>query len=266
MREEQILNDYIEGMSLKDIKKKYKTGSDTIYKIVDRSETPRRNSKDLSKFYNLNNPETQYWLGYICADGSVQFNTKHRVYKVSLFSKDEIVIQKFKEYFGSIVNIHKRPSGIIEGYINSKELANYFITKLNIPENKGLILDPNIEMTKEFVLGYFDGDGSITNSSKKRTRYEAKFTCGSKEFINKLCKVLDGQNIYYVVRPKGNAFDIAIDRKNESEKLYNWMYSTNVWSLPRKLNNFVALFGSLGENNRENCGELNGQSAAELPE
>lgn len=266
MRNQQILNDYIDGMPLKEIKAKYKTGSDTIYKIVDSNGYPRRNSKDLTKFYKLDDPETQYWLGYICADGSIQYNENYRVYKVSLFSKDEIVIEKFKEYFGSIVNIHKRPTGIIEGYINSKELAKYFIEELNIPENKSLILNPNIKMTKEFILGYFDGDGSITNSTESRTRYEAKFTCGSKEFVDNICKILDEQKIYHTIREKGNAFDICMDRKEESKKFYKWLYSTNVWSLPRKLNNFVALFGNLKENNRENCGELDGQSAADLSE
>lgn len=49
---------------------------------------------------DLNNEETLYWLGYICADGNVEYNESSRIYKVSLFSKDECVINDFIDYFG----------------------------------------------------------------------------------------------------------------------------------------------------------------------
>lgn len=104
------------------------------------------------------------------------------------------------------------------------------------------------------------------SSSETRTRYECKITSGSKIFIDKLSKIITDANIYFVIRPKGNAYDISIERKEESQKFYQWLYADKVWCLSRKLNTFVALFGNIEENHRENCGELNGQSAAELSE
>ena len=44
------------------------------------------------------------------------------------------------------------------------------------------------------------------------------------------------------------------------------MYQNKLKCLSRKFNNFVALFGNIKENHWENCGELDGQSAAELSE
>jgi hypothetical protein len=217
----ELLEDYSSGMSLKDIKSKYQTSSDTIYKLVDANGINRKNYKNLDKFYDLNNPETQYWLGYICADGNIQYDIVKRIYKVSLFSKEEEPINRFKEYFGNMVCIHRRPTGIIEAYINSKKLCEYFINVLNILPNKSLILDPNLEFTTNFILGYFDGDGSIMNSSETRIRYETKITSGSKTFINKICKILDNKGIYYILREKSSAFDISIERKEESKKFYN---------------------------------------------
>ena len=41
---------------------KIKGKTTSIYKIIDGAGIPRRNSKDLSKFYNLEDPELQYWL------------------------------------------------------------------------------------------------------------------------------------------------------------------------------------------------------------
>lgn len=261
-----IVEDYSNGMSLKDIKSKYKTGSSTIYKLVEEHGIKRKTQKDLSKFYDLEDPEVQYWLGYLCADGNIQYDLKNRVYKVSLFSKDEEVLLQFQKCFGNIVKLHYRPTGIIEGYINSKKLCEYFIDTLNIVPNKSLVLDPNLKYTKNFILGYFDGDGSVMLSSESRTRYECKITGGSKIFIDKVSSIIKDAGIYFVLRTKGNAFDISIERKEESEKFYRWLYTDKVWCLPRKLNTFVALFGNLEVNNRENCEKLDGQLAAELSE
>jgi len=103
-------------------------------------------------------------------------------------------------------------------------------------------------------------------SSETRTRYECKITSGSKIFIDNISKILTDAGIYYIIRAKGNAYDISIERKEESRKFYQWLYSDKIWCLSRKLNTFVALFGNIEENHRENCGKLNGQSAAELSE
>ena len=132
-----------------------------------------------------------------------------------------------------------------EAYINSKELCEYFINELNITPSKAFTIMPNIEFSNNFILGYFDGDGCITNSTEKRIRYEAKFTSGNKDFLLKIQDKLNEVNIYSSLREKGNAFDLCIDRKEESEKLYKFLYKDVVICLSRKLNNFVALFGNL---------------------
>lgn len=241
-----LIADYENGMSLKELKAKNKTGSDTIYKIIDGAGIPRRNSKDLSKFYNLEDPELQYWLGYICADGNIEYKESYRVYKVSLFSVDEEVMDKFSKYFGPIVKRYNRKdSNVMECSIHSKVLCEYFINTLNITPNKGLDLNPNIEYTRNFLLGYFDGDGSIANSAEERVRYEAKITSGSIDFIDKVDQILNKEGIYTVIRSKGNAFDLCIERKAESEKFYRFLYRDMVTCLSRKLNNFVALYGNI---------------------
>lgn len=259
-----ILN-YQNGMSLKDIKKKYNTSSDSIYKFIDKRGISRKNKKDLSKFYNLNDSQVQYWIGYICADGNIEYSPEKRVYKVSLFSTDEEVMINFKNFFGDIVKRYNRKnSNVMECAIHSKELCEFFINRLNITPNKGLTLNPNIDFNPNVILGYFDGDGSIASSSEKRTRYEAKFTSGSKIWIDKIKEVLDDQNIYSIIRKKGNAFDLCIERKCDSEKLYRYMYQWKPTCLSRKFNNFVALFGNLEDSNWVNCEELDGQFAAKL--
>lgn len=260
-RELKIKELYEKGVTQKEICKECKCSTNTIGKILDKYNIPRRiqrkPNKDFSKFYDLSLPETQYWIGYICADGNIEYSTDHRIYKVSLFSKEEEPIKKFVKYFGTdTVSIHRRKSGIIEAYINSKELATYFIEKLNIVPNKSNILDPNIEYTTNFILGYFDGDGCIVNSSDSRKRHECNITCGSRIFLEKIKEKLDAQGIYSIIyqHTDCDAYKIRIDRKEDSEKFYRWLYKEKSVCLSRKLNNFVALYGNIDENNRVNCG------------
>lgn len=250
--EKELIEDYLNKIPLKELKKKYKTSSDTIYKVIDSNNVKRTNKKDISKFKDLTNEETQYWIGYLCADGNIEYNESSRIYKVSLFSKDECVINDYINYFGKDIckKYIRKQNGIFEASIHSKELCKYFINELNIIPNKGLILDPNIDYTVSFIRGYFDGDGCIRNG-----RAEAKFTSGSKKFIDNLCIVFDVLGIFYIIREKGNAYDICFERKEEVKKLYIYLYSEGKTKLLRKYNNFVALFGNIEDIITVNCGK-----------
>lgn len=189
--------------------------------------------------FKLDEEESQYWLGYICADGNVQYSKKHRVYKVALFSMDKEIIDKFIEFMGGRCHYHlRKQNGIHEAYINSKQLCEYLI-ELNITPNKGLTLNPNLPLTKDFLRGFFDGDGSI-----RKDRKECKFTCGSKIFVRRICKILDDLDIFYKVRAKGNAEDICIERSASCETMLNYMYKDSSVYLERKYLQYVALFGN----------------------
>lgn len=257
-RELKICELYKNGVKNADICKECHCSTNTISKIIDKYGIPRRQKpqnrhKDLSKFKDLNNPETQYWLGYICADGNIGSSVK----KVSLFSKDIEVIEKFKNYFGDdVCTFTRKKDQLHEAYICSKELCEYFENELNIPPNKSSILNPNIEYTKNFILGYFDGDGWICSSTKERTRYECGIVSGSEIFIDKIKEQIDKAGIYCTKikeNSEGTIFRLRIDRKSESEKFYRWLYSDAVVCLNRKFEKFVALYGDI---KKKESGEL----------
>lgn len=264
--EDKICELYKKGVTNIKIAKECKCSTNTISKVLDRHGIPKRSeqfnkkSKHFEKFYDLTSPETQYWIGYICADGSIQYDPKLHNYAVRLYSKDKEIIDKFSDYFGKdVVSIYdKAASGVIMAYISSKELCEYFINTLNIVPNKALVLNPNVEYTKNFILGYFDGDGCIRNtSSDGQTRYECNITSGSKIFLEKIKAILDSNNIYSILyeHTDCNAYKIRIDRKEDSRKFYKWLYSEAVTCLSRKLNNFVHLFGNIENKNLGELGE-----------
>lgn len=270
-RELKIIELYQNGITVSEICKQCKCSTNTISKLLDKYNVPKRQkrklNKDFTKFKDLSNPETQYWIGFICADGNIEYNTEARVYKVSLFSKDLEVIEKFIKYFGEdTVNKYTSKSGLIEACVHSKELCEYFINILNIIPNKSSVLNPNIEYSNNFILGYFDGDGCIRNSNDKQIRYECNITSGSIVFIEKIKNILDLEGIRSIIykHPDCNAYKIRIDRKEDSEKFYKWLYKDAVVCLSRKLKNFVALYGNIENNKLGELQELIGESAAKL--
>lgn len=251
MNEQELIQDYINGMKTKDMAKKYSCSTNTISKIIDKNGIPRRakkanRNKDLSKFYSLDSPDTQYWLGYICADGNIQYDCENRMYKVSLFSKDIEVIEAFISYFGKdIVGTHRRKQNMVyEVYICSKELCKYLVEELNIVPNKSLVLNPNISYTSHFIRGYFDGDGWVRKPREYgRHDSEAKITSGSIEFLNKVQKCLENVGIKCSVTPRKecNASDLHIYNKENVIKLFNFLYKDANSYLKRKYDIFVAL-------------------------
>jgi hypothetical protein len=104
-----------------------------------------------------------------------------------------------------------------------------YLETLNIIPNKGLILNPYVVLDKDFIRGYFDGDGSI----RKRLN-ECKITSGSKIFINRLSNHLMFLNIYHKIRIKGNAYDLCIERKSEAKKFLDYLYKDSKIYLDRK--------------------------------
>lgn len=269
-REEKICELYKKGVKSSEICKECHCSTNTISKILEKHGIPKRQpkkmKKDLSKFYDLDNPETQYWIGYICADGNIVYDLDKRHYRVSLYSKDKEVIDKFVKYFGeSNLNTFTRKSdGLHQVYVDSKELAKYFVEELNIVPNKSLTLNPNIKYTPNFILGYFDGDGWITNSTSNRIRYECGIVSGSEIFIDKIKSILDSENIYNVkVIEDDHMYRLRIDRKLDSEKFYKWLYKDYVVCLSRKLNIFVALYGNIKKKSGELLENLENQQPSQ---
>ncbi len=196
----------------------------------------------LKQFLNpfTDSEESMYWLGYICADGNIQYNVNYRVYAVRLFSKDKEIIDKFISFIGDRCKYHFRSKeNLHSASINSRTLCEYFINIYNIVPKKGLKLNPNISINNHFLRGYFDGDGSIRKNKK-----ECKITSGSKVFVDKISEKLSEINVFHKIRKKENAYDICIERALHCEKFLHYLYKNSNIYLERKYQQYVALFGN----------------------
>lgn len=145
--------------------------------------------------------ESCYWAGFLAADGNVDEKGRIRI----MLKYDDIEhLKKFKEYLKSS---HTISTNTIEYNrcsfeFTNKEMCEDLDLNFNIVPRKTSILKfPKFipdEYLKDFIRGYFDGDGSICESFSNRNSVTATLyatiACGSKEFIHTLFEII-GKNL-----------------------------------------------------------------------
>lgn len=188
--------------------------------------------------------ESDYWLGYLAADGCIINNKKYRQYTVNLFTIDDEIKEKYQEYWNNEINYHYRKiSKLHHLYFSNLELIKE-LDKIGITTRKSKTIKLNIPLNPHIVRGIFDGDGWVRKYNSKRMKYESKITTGSTNLMKQLIQYFDTNNLVYKVKQKGNAFDINFYRKLESYKFYKLLYQDATIYMERKYNKFVALFGN----------------------
>lgn len=138
---------------------------------------------DESYFEKINSPEKAYWLGFIASDGYV--NTPKGILEIGLQRQDENHIMKFAKAIKTNKPIYQKeskynnksyPSSLLR--INSHRMIND-LNKLGIVDRKSLIYRPPTKeqvpdnFIKYYILGLFDGDGTVSIS--KNGRYMSSF-------------------------------------------------------------------------------------------
>ena len=123
---------------------------------------------------------TEYWLGFLMADGNV---LKNRI-TVRVHKKDFIHVESFSNFCGVI----RKPT--IRGNechiaFSSSQMVND-LKKWGVVENKSLVCEahPELCISSNFWRGVIDGDGSL-GVYKQNDKYYPRLTlaCGSKILI-----------------------------------------------------------------------------------
>lgn len=117
-------------------------------------------------FEIIDTPEKAYWLGWLHSDGNV---SKHQI-RLRVSVEDVEILKLFNKSLDSNIEIKIESNN--RGYNNSKDIANLTINsvkmiedlkKYGIVENKTNYIEfydfNNIDLTKAYIRGIFDGDG-----------------------------------------------------------------------------------------------------------
>lgn len=209
--------------------------------------------KKLIYFDTVDTPEKAYFLGLLASDGHVIYNEwgKNATYKVAiaLSESDSYILNSFKQWF---------PEGVLKHYFSHHTYAkkgckysrfsiyNKYLTKqiieLGIPPSKTFTLKyPTIpaDFHRFFILGYFDGDGCIS----KTTRKGYPIGCwgwyvysGSKVFLRRLRNIIKHSlNVRLPLEYKQKMiFRLGVSHYQSIYRILHWLYHGHNLGLKRK--------------------------------
>jgi hypothetical protein len=212
-----------------------------------------------------------YWAGFIAADGCIT-NIKHGqdILKIKLNIIDKNHLIQFKndiEYNGIIENIKSCNGGMINGRqirggesvrlgISSQKIVNDLANIFGIYSRKTLTHEPPIGLTEKqefaFIIGYIDGDGSISKINAK-CKYPIIFQiCGTESFLNWSLLVLKklsniNSKIQVTKRKNNKIHNIKFSNKFAYEILKS-LNQSKIFKLERKwvkVKEFIPNFNSL---------------------
>jgi len=191
---------------------------------------------NLSYFSHLSNKQVAYWLGFCCADGTVGTYNNSTQFRLAISVKDEHWLDRFITDVGANPNkkvyTPKNNSSLVAIQIRNKEFVNHLISAGCTP-NKTKTLRfpalPTIESKLSFLLGFFDGDGTISGKHV----YSAVLTCASYDFLNDIKRTF---SIDYQIRTHGATTHQW--RLTLGSRLYRAMLANFEYSLPRKRLNY----------------------------
>lgn len=251
MNEKAIIETYKENKSLTKTAKIFNTNRAVITKIIKNNGIEIINYQNMKKvnenyFDNIDCENKAYWLGFIFADGNV--SDENRI-EIGLHIDDFSHLEKFKkdiEYVGEIKN--KKGTNSCRITFRNKKLVNT-LKKYGVCENKSKTKEfpkniPN-EYIKDFVRGYFDGNGSIIKRNRNNEiRYSLGICSGSEKFLTDMLNEVSFKytKLYKDKRSSCYYYEWRKDCKKHLEYLYkdSEIYLDRKYSLYKEvINNAV---------------------------
>ena len=258
--DQQIIEKYKEGLSAAKVAKIFGLKVTQINWVLDRNNFKRR---DLSHshitkicnydfFEKIDTEEKAYWLGFLYADGSVTHNNV----KLTLANLDYEHLLKFKKALNSNHKVINDRGVAFRVAIGNLKMYNDVI-KLGCTERKTFTIKfPNEDqvpahLVRDFIRGYFDGDGCITYSThKKRQHIQWRWDITSNcEFVESVRGILSNiMGFHFSVSKEkrcteGICYLCAGSTSSDRLKIiYEYLYKNSTIFLQRKHDKFLTIF------------------------
>lgn len=200
--------------------------------------------------YELNEDYFYYWshrmayiLGFTMADGCVSFDCDKSYYRLSygLQDNDKEILQFISNelYKADRTTYHKEKSRLgticdtVRLKFNSKKIVSRLSDFNIIPRKTGKEIWPNIPNKYQFsyLLGFFDGDGSVSIKNGKYQHRNLHYYCANKRFLQSVNTLIgDVGKIYQ----KGNCYMLSVYSQDDVYRIADNMYANTDFSLSRK--------------------------------
>lgn len=236
---ENLIKDYLEGMSIKDIKVKYNiSGDGTIYYYLKKYGINNRGKiKHYENPFLIESEERDYWLGWVFSDGHIHKGIRSNYIYLACLDVD--ILHKFKNFCGNRAKLNsfkyttpvsKETKTMYKVVVNSKELVQYFEDNFHIVGKKSSTLNPDISLNWDLLRGILDGDGSFKKG--------VVLTSKSKKWIDKISSFYDIYNIHYTII-KDSAYRIGVYSRKDIIKIYHYLYdNASIWLDRKKIDLF----------------------------
>jgi len=252
---EEIINLYHNGLKPLDISKKLGLKPPSVNAFFQsKNITFLPKQGNVKYFKNIDSHIKAYILGFIAADGALVNNGNGSyVLTISIHKKDISILEKIKSEIGFKHNIQFLDNNLVRIAISNPKLTKHLFT-LGIIPNKSkklsnIIENVNSPFKQSFIIGYFDGDGSV---SKMITE---KYVNKIKEYnyytslvvqIRSTKKLLEGIKDtlslnQYNISKYDSTYRLTFGKKSEVKKLFN-CYKNLDFYLERKFKIFLNLF------------------------
>lgn len=203
------------------------------------------------------NENSYYLLGVFMSDGSLDLNGR---YRAEICSQDEDWLGLLRDVISPTRPILSQRKNLRKLSISGKSSVEWLYKQGCIPNKSKVLNMPEVpdKYLRDFVRGYFDGDGSISFSSYKKKKKEKmyeyqKLNCyicsGSERFIVALndrlnesglkTSVYESKTKPSIIRgkkvPAGTSWRVSFGDRTALAFL-EWMYyKENLLTMPRKL-------------------------------
>lgn len=178
-----IIETYLSGLSIEDTAKKLQIPFGTVYRFLTlKGVNRKRHIADINHdfFQKIDSEEKAYWLGFITADGCIQYNRKVCQYSIllTLAEIDLTHLEKWQSCLKATTKIRKyvckkgyKPGSIsYSSSINSRKLVEDIMNQGVLPAKTGYcspaIINPNLQ--KHYWRGIIDGDGHLSIGKRKK--------------------------------------------------------------------------------------------------
>lgn len=207
------------------------------------SNMKRKKNVD-DNFFNSTNINRAWLTGFIAADGTIRKDCN--AIKIGLSSIDREILEKIKEELKIEKHIcdyvTNNGFAISELEWTSKQHKD-FLAQYNIVNNKSYLplsvpYNFNEEEKLAFILGYFDGDGSI---SIQDNYLRFRICAHRPEILYSIANVLDNKyNIKYSISEdkQRNMYELSIST-TYAKQIFKDMYALNSLKLNRKYQKFL---------------------------
>ena len=235
---------YENGSSMKYIAKIFGVSYTTInnwlkeMNVNVRHKGPQSKISNENYFDNIDCEQKAYWLGFLMADGCISIYNGQYFLKLHLQYKDRNIIDSFLSDISSTNKPYTQNKNGYKSYavsLTSKHMVESLI-KLGLTERKsGNEVFPDIpeKYYRDFIRGYFDGDGCASLGKEKR--YDRIGFIGPKSLLERFCEEIKLQNITIAkANCEAEMYYFNTARKENIKTFYNFIYYDNCFCLERK--------------------------------